>query len=286
MTGTFGKPNNDTGMRLSPDGTRAAERDANQQTRGDIWLLDFARGVRTRLTFRQSLGSYPVWSPDGSRIAFSAGDSPDTIYEKSASGAGEEKELLKKPGEIMLPTSWSRDGRFLLFTAANVPKTGADLWVLPLEGDRKAALLLKTHFNEGLGAFSPDGRWVAYVSNETGRNEVYVRPFLASGPSGPSLGEGKWQVSKDGGTNPKWRADGKEIIFGFNRAMMSVDVNGSGAGFQMGTAKQLFTFPANNGWDVTGDGKQFMIIVPPGEGQQTVSTPITVVLNWQADLKK
>ncbi|MCU1339046.1 MAG: hypothetical protein JWO19_4627 [Bryobacterales bacterium] len=289
VTGTFGEPNNDGGLRLSPDGTRAAERDAAQRTRGDIWLLDFARGVRTRLTFRQNLGSDPVWSPDGSRIAFSAGDSPDTIYEKSASGAGDEKELLKKPGEVNLPTSWSNDGRFLLYTAANVPKTGSDLWVLPLEGDRKAAPLLRTDFNEGEGAFSPDGRWVAYVSNETGRNEIYVRPFVTSGSSGPSLGEGKWQVSKDGGTNPKWRADGKEIIFNFRNfrvAIMSVDVNGSGAGFQMGTPKQLFTAPLNNGWDVTGDGKRFMMIVAPNQGMQTASTPITVVLNWQADLKK
>ena len=285
-TGTFGEPNNDFGVRLSPDGTRAAERDAARQTRGDIWLLDFARGVRTRLTFRQNLGSYPVWSPDGGHIAFSAGDSIDTIYEKSASGAGEEKELLKKPGEIMLPTNWSHDGRFLLYYAENVPKTGADLWVLPLEGDRKAVPLLATDFDEGLGAFSPDGRWVAYVSNESGRNEIYVRPFVASGSSGPSLGEGKWQVSKDGGTNPRWRADGKEIIFSFGPAILSVDVNGSGAGFPMGTPKQLFTAPANNGWDVTGDGKRFLMIVPPNQGVQAAPTPITVVLNWQADLKK
>ena len=286
VTGTFGEPNNDVGMRLSPDGTHAAERDGAQQTRGDIWLLDFARGVRTRLTFRQNLGSYPIWSSDGSRIAFSAGDSPDTIYEKSASGAGEEKELLKRPGEIILPTSWSRDGRFMLYTAANVPKSGADLWVLPLEGDRKPVPLLRTEFNEANGSFSPDGRWVAYMSNETGRNEIYVRPFVSSGSSGPSLGEGKWQVSKDGGTNSKWRADGKEIIFSFGPAMMSVDVNGSGAGFQMGTPKQLFQFPPNNGWDITSDGKRFMMIVAPNQGVQASPTPITVVLNWQADLKK
>jgi eukaryotic-like serine/threonine-protein kinase len=285
-TGTFGELNNDSGVRLSPDGTRAAERDAAGQTRGDTWLLDFARGVRTRLTFRQSLGSYPVWSPDGSRIAFSAGDSPNTIYEKSASGAGEEKELLKKPGEVMLPTNWSHDGRFLLYYTANVPKTGADLWVLPLDGDRKPVPLLRTEFNEGLGAFSPDGRWVAYVSDESGRNEIYVRPFVASGPSGPSLGEGKWQVSKDGGNNPRWRADGKEIIFIFNLAVMSVDVNGGGAGFQMGTPQHLFKASANNGWDVTGDGKRFMMIVAPNQGVQAAPTPITVVLNWQADLKK
>jgi len=167
-----------------------------------------------------------------------------------------------------------------------VPKTGADLWVLPVEGDRKPVALLRTDFNEGNASFSPDGRWVAYVSNETGRNEIYVRPFVASGSSGPSLGEGKWQLSKDGGTNPKWRAAGKEIIFNFALSMMSVDVNGSGAGFQLGTPKQLFIFPANNGWDVTGDGKRFMIIVSPTQGMQSAPTPITVVLNWQADLKK
>jgi Tol biopolymer transport system component len=289
-TGTFGEPNNDGGVALSPDGTRAAERDAAPQTRGDIWLLDFARGTRTRLTFRQNLGSSPVWSPDGSRIAFSSGDSIDTIYEKSASGAGEERELLKKPGEIKFPTSWSHDGRFLLYNTFLVPQTGSDLWVLPLEGDRKPVLLLGTNFNEGNGTFSPDGRWVAYASNESGRNEVYVRPFVASGTSakggGPSLGEGKWQVSKDGGTNPSWRADGKEIVFSFRLAILSVDVSGSGAAFQMGTPKQLFTAPANNGWDVTGDGKRFMMIVPPNQGQQTAPTPITVVLNWQADSKK
>jgi len=218
-------------------------------------------------------------------FAFSSGDSVDTIYEKSATGAGEEKELLKKPGEIIAPTSWSHDGRFLLYTVPTAPKSGSDVWVLPLDGDRKAVPLLTTDFNEGQADFSPDGRWVAYVSNESGRNEVYVRPFVASGPSGPSLGGGKWQVSKDGGTSPRWRADGKEIIFDFSFAIMSVDVNGSSAGFQMGTPKQLFR-AGNNGWDVTGDGKRFLMITTPNQGVPAAPTPITVVLNWQADLKK
>ncbi len=252
-----------------------------------------------RPTFRQSLGSYPVWSSDGSRIAFAAGDAVDTIYEKSASGAGEEKELLKKTDEIKLPSSWSHDGRFLLYYTFSVPKTGSDLWVLPLmgqeTGDREPVLLLGTDFNESLGSFSPDMRWIAYVSNESGRGEVYVRPFVASvssgpGSSEPKLGEGKWQVSRDGGTNPRWRADGKEIIFnastGAGVPIMSVEVNGSGAAFQMGTPKQLFLASGNSGWDVTADGQRFMMIVSPGQGQQGPPTPITVVLNWQADLKK
>jgi eukaryotic-like serine/threonine-protein kinase len=197
--------------------------------------------------------------------------------------------LFKKPGEIKIPTSISRDGRFLQYFTANVPKTASDLWLLPLEGDHKPVLLLGTEFLEALGSFSPDMRWIAYYSNESGRGEIYVRPFVASGSSGPALGEGKWQVSKDGAAAvlPNWRHDGKEIIFaGPNNAMMAVDVNGTGAAFQMGTPQQLFTAPQNTGGDVTADHKRFLFTVPPGQGQQPAQTPITVVLNWQADLKK
>ncbi|HEY6308042.1 MAG TPA: hypothetical protein VI488_16445 [Candidatus Angelobacter sp.] len=284
-TDTFGQPGPDQGLALSSDATRAAGRDAVQTSLGDIWLLDFARGVRTRLTFRQNFGSFPVWSPEGGRIVFASGNNLDTLYEKAASGAGDEKELLNKPGEVKIPTSWSRDGRFLLYHTPNSPKTGSDLWVLPLEGERKPALLLGTEFNELYGSFSPDVRWIAYVSSETGRNEIYVRPFIASGPSGPSLGQGKWQVSKDGATRPKWRSDGKEIVFaGLNYQVMAADVDGSGAAFQMGAPKQLFTVSPNSGWDVTADGTRFLMTVAPGQGQQNVQTPITVVLNWQADL--
>jgi eukaryotic-like serine/threonine-protein kinase len=206
----FGQPGTDQEIVLSPDGTRGAVRDAVMNAAGDLWTLDFARGVRTRFTFRKSPGSWAVWSPDGSRIAFAAGYQLDTLYEKAFSGAGDEKELLKEPGKIHIPTSWSRDGRFLLYYVANTPKTGFDLWLLPLQGDRKPVLLLGTQFSESNATFSPDMRWIAYASNESGRSEVYVRPFLASGPSGaPSFGEGKWQLSRDGGDyNPKWSADG------------------------------------------------------------------------------
>jgi Tol biopolymer transport system component len=244
-------------------------------------LVDFARGVRTRLTFRQTLGSLPVWSPDGSRIAFAAGNALDVIYEKASNGAGEEKELFKKEGEIKVPTSWSRDGRFLLYTVQNDPKTRNDMWVLPLEGERKPVQLLATEFNEGNASFSPDMRWIAYQSNETGRVEIYVRPFNASGPA---LGQGKWQVSKDGGAQPRWRTDGKELIFQGRTKMMAVDVNGSAAALQLGTPQELFSLPVMNGWDASADGKKFLLLVSPGQ-QQNTSTPITVVLNWQADIK-
>jgi serine/threonine protein kinase len=285
VSGTFEQPGRDRGLVLSPDGTRAAARDANVPARGDIWLLDFTRGVRTRLTFRQSPGSYPVWSPDGTLIIFASGNLVDTIYEKAASGAGEEKELFNKPGESKQPTSLSGDGRYLIYHAFNVPNTGNDLWVLPLVGDRKPVLLLGTEFNESEGRFSPDMRWIAYTSNESGRNEIYVRPFNASGSSAPTLGQGKWQVSRDGGIAAKWRGDGKEIIFaGPGRDLMAVDVNGSGAAFQMGTPQKLFTLQAG-GWDTTSDGKRVMMTVASGQ-DPNAQTPITVVLNWQADLKK
>jgi serine/threonine protein kinase/Tol biopolymer transport system component len=284
--GTFGERGPDQAFVVSPDGAHAGVRDASEPSRGDIWRLDFERGVRTRLTFRQSAGSRPVWSPDGSRIIFAAGNQLDTILEKASSGAGEENELLKKPGEIKLPTSWSRDGRFLLYSTALTPKTGSDLWMLPLEGDRKPVLLLGTEFNEFEGSFSPDMRWIAYTSNESGRDEIYVRPFVSSGSSGPSLGAGKWQVSKDGGAGAKWRADGKEIIFHGpppNGSPMAVDATGSGSAFQPGVPEQLFAAPVNIGWDVTADGKRFLMAAAPG--QQPTAEPITVVLNWQTALK-
>src|SRR5262249_940218 len=166
---------------------------------------------------------------------------------------------------------------------ANTPKSGNDMWVLPLERDRKPSLLLGTDFQEGGAVFSPDGRWVAYMSNESGRNEIYVRPFVASGSAGPSLGDGKWQASRDGGGQPKWHSD-KEIIFRFQNARFAVDVNAAGTAFQIGTPKQLFTSAPDAGWDATSDGKRFMMLM--SATPQTSQTPITVVLNWQADLKR
>ncbi len=279
--GTFGEPRPDGGYAISPDATRVGVRDAPNAANGDIWLLEFARGVRTRFTFRQMPGSPPVWSPDGNNIIYSTGE---VIYEKASSGAGEEKELLKKPGETLNPIHWSRDGRFLLYVQQNTPKTGNDIWVLPLQGERKPALLLATEFNEGQARFSPDGRWISYSSNDSGRAEIYVRPFDASGPA---LGQGKWQISKDGGQVARWRADGKQIIFrALDGSPMAVDVTANGAAFQTSTPRQLFPLPsgAATDWDVTPDGKRFLI--PMTRTQAAGDEPITVVLNWKASLKR
>ena len=150
-------------------------------------------------------------------------------------------------------------------------------------------LLLGTEFNEWAARFSPDMRWIAYASNESGRNEVYVRPFTASGPSGtPSFGEGKWQVSKDGGNWPEWRADGKEIIFQAppnGTAKMAVDVKDQWHCVRDRNSPATVSGPDDYGWDVTSDGKRFLMSVLP-LGQQTAQVPITVVLNWPAQLKK
>jgi Tol biopolymer transport system component len=269
-------------LALSPDGTRVASVHGDQQF--DIWLYEFARGVSTRFTFNPAIDRYPIWSPDGSRLVFASnrGNHFD-LYQKNANGAGED-ELLLKSDQDKIPNNWSRDGRFLLFTS-NDPKTNADIWVLPLEGDRKPSPVLRTEFNEGQAAFSPDGRWVAYTSLESGGPEVYVRPFSPPGAAGSTSVSGKWQISKAGGTYPRWRGDGKELFYIASEGkLMAVEV-AANPSFQAGIPQPLFNFTPNaSNLQVSADGKRFLIAAPP---QQTnAEVPITVLLNWPALLKK
>jgi Tol biopolymer transport system component len=270
---------------ISPDAKHVLVRDARTSENGDIWRIDLDTGVRSRLTTRQSLGSFPIWSPDGGSIIFSAGNGLDTLLKKSSSGTGEEKELFKKAGEIKVPTSLSQDGRYLLYATAANAKSGADVWLLELNGDHKPVLLLGEPFDEFEASFSPDMRWIAYASNVSGRNEIYVQPFNASSPSGPALGEGRQQISKDGGSKPLWRAEGKEILFRApDGSPMAVNVNGSGATFHSDLPRQLFPTPYTVGdWDVSADGKRFLMNLPPGQG--SADNTITVVMNWQSTLK-
>jgi eukaryotic-like serine/threonine-protein kinase len=280
-----GEPARDQYFTLAPDSHAAIVRDAE---RGDLWRLDLDRGVRTRLTSSRSI-AYAIWSPDGNRVVYSAGE---TLFEKAAGGSGDPKELYQKPGELKAPTSWSRDGRFLLYETWDDPKTGYDLWALSLDGTRKPVRLLGSEFRENAGTFSPDMRWIAHLSRESGRTQLFVRPFNASGPSiGPSVGEDRWQISVDGvadaapaAAQPRWRSDGKEIIFHApDGTPMSVDVNGSGAKFQAGIPKPLFKLPPGAGdWDVTPDGKRFLVALPRG---QAAEESVTLVLNWSAGLK-
>jgi len=195
---------------------------------------------------------------------------------------------LKEPGLRHFPTSWSRDGRFLLYHTENAPNTGYDLWALSLT-DRKPHLMLGEAFNEWAGVFSPDMRWVAYVSLETGA-EVYVRPFRVSEQTGlPSFGEGKWQISKDHGNWPQWRID-REIVFNtapIGTEVFAVPVNTTRTGFDSGVPQRL-PFPSSMGVTTTPqstpDGQRFLVEVPLD--QRAARTSISVVLNWPALLKQ
>jgi Tol biopolymer transport system component len=270
-----------TNIALSPDGTRAVSIRPDAQR--DLWLFEFARGLNSRFTFTASVETNPVWSPDGNRIAFASdrGGRFD-LYEKSSNGAGED-ELLFKSDQNKTPTSWSRDGRLLVYHSTD-PKTKADLWAIPLEGDRKPIPVLRTEFNELFGSFSPDARWIAYVSDESGGVEVYVRPFSPSSAAGTPTAAGKWQVSKGAAAaRPSWRGDGKELYYvAANRQVMAVDVTTSPT-FKAGLPQLLFDIGANPFGDVTPDGKRFLIAMPAVDNAQVA---INVMLNWTAGLKK
>jgi Tol biopolymer transport system component len=179
----------------------------------NIWLLDLSRGgASTRFTFGSLVDTNPVWSPDGSRIIFSSNrDGPYNLYQKPANGVKDEEVLLKS-SEDKEATSWSRDGRFLVYTVVH-PKTKADIWVLPLDGDRKPVPFLITEFNERQARFSPDGHWVAYTSDESGQDEVYVRSFSMNSAGTAVEAGGKWPISSGFGRQPHWRRDGRELYY-------------------------------------------------------------------------
>ena len=268
---------------LSPDGTRVALiRVASEKRQWAIFLLDLARNMSMQLTSHSFffLGA-PLWSPDGSRIVFGR-DRTRNLYEKSASGGGDET-LLLESASVKLANSWSKDGRFLLYTELD-PKTRADLWVLPLSGDRKPVPYLRTGAYECQGQFSPDGHWIAYVSDETGRNEVYVQPFPLT--SGNSL---KSKISIAGGTQPRWRRDGTELYYlAPDRKLMAVDISTSPQFRPLG-AHALFTAPVilittdTQRYDVAADGKRFLFNT---DATEIAPSPITVMVNWTAGLNR
>jgi len=273
---------------LSPEEKRVViERYDSQAGTFDLWLWDLARGAGSRFTFDPAGDRNPVWSPDGSRILFASNRAGVfNLYVKISSGAGAD-ELLLKTDQTKYPEDWSSDGRLIAF-AQQDPKTKNDLWVLPLEGPegapRKPAPYLQTEFNEQFAKFSPDGRWIVYTSDESTRDEVYVQPYPVTGA--------KWMISKDGGVQPRWRRDGKELFYiSSANSMMAVEVKlpGKGeAGFQAGVPKPLFQAPRSAGnafphYSVTADGQRFLMLAPMSE---TDSSPATVVLNWQAGLRR
>jgi len=293
VLGTFGDPGQYRTLSLSADGKRVAFERSDPQSRGatNIWLYEFDRGETTRFTFGSSRDSHPLWSPDGSRIVYCSqeGGTLYDLYEKPSNLAGNEA-LLFKSASHKCPSSWSPDGRYLLFFN---PVPPSKVWVLSATGgtEQKPVPLEQSNFGEVLGRFSPDGRWIAYTSDESGKDEIYVRPFDASLVSdsttaGQTPVSGKWMVSKGGGNLALWRRDGKELFYlSPDGTAMAVDVNTSGV-FQAGVPKPLFKVPTGGlFWDVSPDGKRF-ILAQPSAASVSAASKFTVVLNWQAALKK
>jgi eukaryotic-like serine/threonine-protein kinase len=279
---TAGEPGQLMRTSVSPDGKRAAVSVYGHAAHDyDLWIYDLARNRRSRFTFGSANENGAVWSPDGSQLVFSDNRKGHLdLYRKLASGAGAE-ELLYADGLAKFPTSWSRDGKFLMYYSTSDSKTGQDLWVLPLDGERKPFPFLKTEFNELYGQFSPDGRWVAYASDQSGNREIYVAPIRGQG--------GKRQVSVAGGTLPRWRADSKEVFYiAPDGRLMSAEIGTKGADVEIGTVRPLFRagFLPNVGgypYDVSPDGQRFLAIMPD---EQVAPEPLTLVQNWTAGLKK
>ena len=266
---------------LSPDDSKLAVgiRDPQTKTR-DIWIFDLLRGTRTRLTFDPADDLDSIWSPDGTRIAFTSDRTGQrNIYSKAADGSGSEELLLGgKEGQENVE-DWSRDGKFLIYNYQ--PPSGTRLYVLPLNGDRKPVRFLTTEFLTQQGQFSPNGRWVAYRSTESGRSEIYVQGFTLDS----SQARGKWQISVDGGELPRWRRDGKELFYHFGETYFSVDVKTDGASFQAGIPRPLFAAPtvsssATGGspFVVTRDGQRFLVLA---QVEKTTNAPLEVLVNWR-----
>jgi Tol biopolymer transport system component len=264
---------------LSPDGTQVAVSvfdPVSPRLASDVWLLDVSTGARSRLTFDPAADFEPVWSPDGADIVFTSNRTGAMdLYRKSASGSGPDELLLRS--EIgKHAESWSPDGRFLTYSALQ-SETRFDLWLLPLRGDRQSIPFLRGESSEGQSQVSPDGRWIAYTSHESGRMEVYVRPF--------PTGDGTWQISSTGGADPRWRRDGTELFYIAANGMLTAVPVGAGRAFKPGPPQPLFDTKVNHLWDdarnhyeVSLDGERFLVAMPI---ENVGSIPLTVVVNWQ-----
>jgi eukaryotic-like serine/threonine-protein kinase len=281
--GSVGTPGDQFNPRISPDGKRVSLDITDHPTGNvDIWVYPSSGGAATRMTSDPAVDTSPIWAPDGNRIVFMSirKGHPD-LYQKSSSGAGTEEVLLESES-AKYPTDWSPDGRFILYRVID-PKANLELWALPVGGDRKPVAFVKAAFGVSHGQFSPDGRWVAYASNESGRWEVFVAPFPGPG--------GNWKVSTAGGSEPRWRRDGKELFYiAPDGKLMAVEIK-SGPGFEPGAATPLFQthrgLPIGSSdlysYDVSPDGQRFLVNTDVSEA---TSPPLTVVSNWPEELKK
>jgi serine/threonine protein kinase len=287
--GTVTKPALVRSGAQSPDEKRLIFGISNESgDTSDLWLQDLERGVISRFSFEEGVNYAPVWSRDGNRIVFAHRDAGAqyAIYQRAVTGTGK-AEMIGRTAVNTGTWDWSPDGKFILYSDYQ-DKTKYDLWLLPLEGDHKPIPYLQTPFNELRGQFSPDGHWMAYVSDESGRYEVYVQAVPAIGP--------KWQISSAGGDFPRWRRDGKELYFiAADQQLTAVPVktgSGSSGAFEPGAPQPLFRIEpvaanptAGIPYMPAANGERFLVNVQAG-GEGTQAPPITLVLNWTAGLKK
>jgi serine/threonine-protein kinase len=264
--------------RISPDGSRLAI-SVNESGGSDVWIYDLEGEIPTRLTFDLADDHYPVWTPDGQRIVFDSGRAGGghNLFWKAADGTGQVERLTTSPTN-QTAHSFSPDGKRLVFREI----TTQDLQVLSMEGERTSQPLYQSQFDVRTGMISPDGHWMAYRSNESGRNEIYVRPF-------PNVEEGKWQISSDGGSKPAWAPRGQELFYRRGEAMMVVGIKTEPT-FTAGSPVVLFTGrysivgPVVD-YDISPDGQRFLMIKEADEDDRQQGQ-INVVLNWFEELKR
>ena len=290
VLGTVGPEAQYRGVDGTQDGSRIASH-RHEVDGGDLWVTDVARNTTTRLTFDATQeNSSPAWSPDGTRIAFaSARDGKTGIYLKSADNTGGERQLFETTtGRAIVPYGWTPDGVSLLFGMLP-PNESNDLFMLPVNGERKPVALLQSAFSESQGQISPDGKWLAYASNESGLNEVYVQPLSPDGS--------KWAISNGGGSHPRWRSDGRELFFIGNGRMRAVEISTKGTALVAGDARTLFDYyvsTINLGHNIhfpyvpSRDGQRLLISAPTSvaTGAAAQQPPIVVVINWLDAIRK
>ena len=246
----------------------------------DVWVHELDRGITSRLTTVPPLNNMPVWSPDGRTIVFAtARNGGLDIYQRPANGAGSDQPLVSLSGQpVVIPSDWSRDGRFLTYYRTD-PKTRLDTWVLPFEGDQKPFALLQSDFNESQGQFSPDAKWIAYISDQSGTPQVYVQSF-------PKPTE-QQQISTNGGSQPRWRSEGRELFYlSADGKLMVVQVK-TGDTFVAGSPQALFSTQLPRGalrqsYDVSADGQRFLLYEP----LENAGSAVNVVVNLPALLKR